>query len=102
MDFSGKTNKDYIWINTLTFRLKSGKEVTIDREWTQYSIEEDGSFGMTWRGCYFWDDEHNNCNNLAYLTEEDMTEIENAELVDIYVDEDADTDYEVTIDGWYR
>ena len=56
MDFGGKTNKDYVMINAITFRLNNGKEVTIDREYTGYDIDEEGNLGMTWKGCYFWDD----------------------------------------------
>lgn len=107
MDFYGKTNRDYVLINTITFRLKNGKEVTIDREYTGYDIDEDGNFGMTWRGCYFWDDEHDDPNNPAYLTEEDIRELAEAELVEVYLDEDideededADGEYVVTIESW--
>jgi len=107
MDFYGKTNRDYVLINTITFRLKNGKEVTIDREYTGYDIDEDGNFGMTWRGCYFWDDKHDDPNNPAYLTEEDIRELAEAELVEVYLDEDideededADGEYVVTIESW--
>lgn len=100
MDFYGKTNRDYVLINTITFRLKSGKEVTIDREYTGYNIDGDGNLSMTWKGCYFWDDEHDDPNNPAYLTEEDISELADAELVYVYIDDDADSDYEVTIEAW--
>lgn len=100
MDFRGKTNKPYVMINTLTFRLDNGKEVTIDREYTGYDIDEEGNLGMTWKGCYFWDDEHNDPNNPAYLTEEDEEELADAELVSVNIEDDADDDYEVVITEW--
>lgn len=100
MDFTGKTNKNYVMINTMTFRLKSGKEVTIDRMYTGYDIDEDGNLGMTWKGCYFWDDEHDDPNNPAYLTEEDEMEIAEAELLNVDIEDDADDDYEVVICSW--
>ena len=101
IDFYGKTNKNYVMINTMTFRLENGKEVTIDRQYTGYDIDEDGNLGMTWRGCYFWDDNHSDdYNNPDYLTEDDVNDIIAAELIAVDIEDDADPDYEVTIEVW--
>ena len=97
MNFVGKTNKDYVMINTLTFRLNNGKEVTIDREYTGYDIDEEGNIGMTWKSCYFWDEEHDDPNNPAYLTEDDEEELSASELIAINVEDDADDDYFVIL-----
>ena len=95
MDFYGNTNRDYVMINTIVFRLKTGEEVTVDRDYTGYNIDEDGNLGMTWKGCYFWD------GNIAkYLTEKDEKELTEAELVGVDIEDDADEDYYVVINEW--
>ena len=99
--FRATQNKDYVMINTITFRLKNGKCVTIDRESTQYeSYKLCGIVNLTmvWEGCYFWDDEHNDPDNPAYITEKDVAEI--AELVSVNIEDEADDDYEVNIISW--
>lgn len=101
MDFYGKTNKDFVMINTMTFRLKNGKEVTIDRDYTGYEIDNDGNLGMTWQGCYFWDDNHSDDpNNPDYLTEDELEELVDAELIEVNIEDDAPADYEVEIINW--
>lgn len=95
MTFTGKTNRDYVMINTMTFRLESGEEVTLDREYTGFNIDEDGYFEMIWDGCYFWDGE-----NRTYLTDEAETELANADLIRVEIEEDADPAYEVIITSW--
>ncbi len=94
MDFVGKTNKRYVMINTMTFRLKNGKEVILDRNYTGYDIE-DGDLRMTWKGCYFWDGE-----TVKYLTVDDEAELAEAELISVDIEDDADPDYEVVITEW--
>ena len=94
MDFAGTTNKDYVMINTMTFRLKTGKEVVLDRDYTGYTIEG-GNLGMTWRGCYYWDGE-----TASYLTEDDLNDLREADLICVDLEDDADEDYEVVIESW--
>ena len=95
MDFYGKTNKSYVMINVFVFRLKNGKEVTLDRDYTGYSIDKD-NLSMTWKGCYYWDGESRN-----YISGEDIKDLRKAELIRIELEDDADPDYTVEINSWY-
>ena len=53
LEFRAKTNKPYVMINAAVFHLKTGGTITIDRDATEYDIE-DGKLSMTWRGIYIW------------------------------------------------
>lgn len=92
--FEGTTNKDYLMVNTAKFRYPNGREVTIDRNETYYTIEN-GKLSMEWRACYFWDE-----NGAVFLTDKDYDELENAELIELELEEDADADYVVEINNW--
>ena len=49
--FTGTTNDDFIWVNSITFQLKDGNVVSIDRNRTEY-IVADGEYEMIWNACY--------------------------------------------------
>lgn len=49
--FLCSTNKDYVAINTATFRIPGGSTITIDRKETNYSMKGD-ILEMVWKGCY--------------------------------------------------
>lgn len=92
--FKGKANKDYLMINTMTFRLKNGKEMELDRDYTVYKIDKDGNLEMTWGGCCFW-----NGYDSVYLTDDDRDELD--ELISVNIEDDVpDADYDVTIEWW--
>ena len=40
LGFTAKTNKDYVMINSATFKSTSGKVLIIDRDTTEYDNEE--------------------------------------------------------------
>ena len=96
LTFTAKTNKDYVMINTAEFRLKDGTLLTIDRDETRYSIEN-GILQMEWTGCYLWEiNSINIFNEPAYLNEDSIKLFEAAELFKLNLEDDADSDYEVT------
>lgn len=101
IEFVGTTNKDYVMINIAKFKLKSGSVITIDRDTTEYTIEN-GKLDMLWRGCYMWAiDNWNIFDDETYITDAD----EFAKLVDgaeleLELEDDADEDYEVKIERW--
>lgn len=49
---TGKTNKDYLAIDSAEFKLPSGTILTIRRAVTEYSISENGDLEMKWEDCY--------------------------------------------------
>ena len=90
LSFHGKTNKDYVMVNTITF-LVNGKLVTVDREYTTYIINGN-DLCMVWHHVYSWDGSNEND-----LTE---NEIKDALLEYIDLEDDADSDYKLTITDW--
>ena len=89
--FTGTTNKDYVMINLIQCKDKNGNKFAIDRDATEYKIDNN-QLDMTWHNCYFWDD-----NGAIYLTDEDYENLQDAVITDIEIEDDADVDYQVTI-----
>lgn len=53
--FSGKATHNYIRINTLKVRLKSGTILTLDRNETSFSYDyASGKYSMDWYKVYIW------------------------------------------------
>jgi len=88
--FRGKTNKNYVGVNTITF-LVNGKTITVDRECTTYTINGNDLY-MVWHNVYKWDGSSEND-----LTE---SEIEDASLEYVETEDDADEDYVIKIEDW--
>lgn len=100
IEFSAKTNKDYVMINTATFKLSDGRTIIIDRDITEYT-NEDGNLEMLWRGCYIWAINDDYLDEPLYLEYEEFVKLmEGAELVELYLEDDADEDYTVTDVTW--
>lgn len=100
IEFNGKINKPYMMVNTATFKLAGGGSIVIDRDSTEFTIE-DGKIDMLWRNCYIW------CINDVCLEEpyypdnNAFIELMNgAELVELYLEDEADEDYEITDIIW--
>lgn len=89
IEFEGITNSKDVYINTATFRLPSGREVTVDRDRTEWSVSDAGILRMEWKNCYIWDEEE-----ARY---EFPKEFDDAEFVSIEVEDDAPEGYEVEI-----
>lgn len=101
LNITGKTNKDYVMINTAKLTLPDGNVLTIDRDNTEYSIE-DGNICMNWDYCYLW-----SVNNIdmfmvkAYLDDnEELISILNQGKLELELEDDADPDYMVEIETW--
>lgn len=99
LEFTAKTNKTYVMINTAVFHLKTGGTITIDRNTTEYDIE-DGKLSMTWRDIYIWEiNGENVCNEPIYPSENLIRLLEGAK-VELILEDDADHDYEVESVKW--
>ena len=99
--FICRTNKNYVAINTAKFILPTGSTITIDRDETEWDINNN-ELSMVWRRCYVWAIDGNNIfTEGAYITDganfEDL--VSNARIM-LEVEEDADDDYEVDVVEW--
>lgn len=101
LNITGKTNKDYVMINTAKLTLPDGNVLTIDRDNTEYSIE-DGNICMNWDYCYLWA-----VNDIdvfmvkAYLdNNQELISILNQGKLELELEDDADPDYKVKVKEW--
>lgn len=78
------------WGNTISVKLKDGREIVLDRDQTEYTVNEDGTMTMEWLGVYIWNGE-----NPDYDISEDM--MNGAKIISIEIEEDADPDYDLII-----
>ena len=76
----------------MSVRLKDGREITLDRDQTEYTVNEDGTMTMEWLGVYIWNGE-----NPDYTISKDM--MNGAKIISIDIEEDADPDYELMVDN---
>ena len=53
----GSYKGEYYPINSLEFVDKNGKPFTIDRDYTDFHTEHDGTFKEMWSSVYLWDGE---------------------------------------------
>lgn len=95
IDFKAKTNQKYIMINAAIFQTKDGELVTIDRDTTEYTIDDDGTLHMTWRNCYVWDSDK---EIAVYPDSKTIIDVlVHGRLVSLELEDDApDEDYEVS------
>ena len=99
LEFAAKTNKPYAMINAAVFRLKTGGTITVDRDTTEYDIE-DGKLSMTWRNIYIWEiNGENICDEPIYPSENLIPLLEGAK-VELILEDDADCNYEVKNVKW--
>lgn len=54
----GSYKGEYYPINSLEFVDKNGKPFTIDRDYTDFYTEHDGTFKEMWSSVYLWDGEN--------------------------------------------
>lgn len=99
----GKTNKDTVMVNTARVTLPSGNVYTIDREYTEFTIDTaTGYLSMTWDMCYL----HminDIClfDNTAYLSNDDgFQDILNQGTLELELEDDADPNYKVEVEEW--
>jgi hypothetical protein len=96
IDFTAKTNRPYCLINTAKFKLKNGSIITLDRKETEWSINND-CLSMTWKNVYIW--EIDGCNIFDFevpVNNELCALLNDANLLELEIEDDADSDYSVT------
>lgn len=100
----GKTNRDYVMVNTAKVTLPSGDVYTIDRDCTEYTIDTaNGYLSMTWDMCYLHmiNDISPFGRNTAYLSSDDgFQDILNEGTLELELEDDADPDYVVEVAEW--
>lgn len=96
IEFLAKTNKDYLMVNVARFELAGGGTLTIDRDETEYTIE-DGNLSMLWRDCYIWEINGVSLEECLVINNDAFEELmDGAKLIELELEDDADDDYEVT------
>ena len=98
IEFSGKTNKDYVMVNTAVFHLRDGGTVTLDRDETDYCIEN-GTLSMVWNNIYLWEI-NGVCFGVPMYPAEDMSKLLEGSWVEQELEDDADADYIITDVEW--
>lgn len=99
----GKTNKDTVMVNTARVTLPSGDVYTIDRDYTEFTIDAaTGYLSMTWNCCYLhMINDISLFDNTAYLSSDDgFQDILNKGTLELEIEEDAGPDYVVEVDEW--
>lgn len=103
LNITAKTNKEYVMINTAKLTLPDGNVLTIDRDTTEYSIEN-GDLYTNWDYCYLWAvNDIDLFINKAYLDEdnEELVSILNKSKLELELEDDADPDYKVKVEEWF-
>ena len=85
------TEQNGIMLNTISVKLKSGKILTLDRDETNFTLN-DGVAYIMFRNTYAWDS--NNSISNYNLNPKDF---DNATLIDYEIEDDAPDDYDLTI-----
>ena len=92
LGFKGKTNSEFIYVNYITFEFKDGRQVNIDRNRTEYVIDN-GGFEMIWKGIYIWDGKKHDYKLDTKL-------FDGAKIVHIDIDDEAPSNYGIDISYW--
>ena len=103
LNITAKTNKEYVMINTAKLTLPDGNVLTIDRDATEYSIEN-GDLCTNWDYCYLWAvNDIDLFINKAYLDgdNEELVSILNKGELELELEDDADSDYKVKVEEWF-
>ena len=98
LEFVGKVNKklpDGMMINVAHFTFPDSEiDVVVDRDETEWTVNDDGSYDMVWRSCYFWDGDH------EYYAPLMLADVLNKMEVKLEIEDDAPADYEVTVEDF--
>ena len=85
--------KEPLYLNTITIKRNDGKTVIIDRDETNYSIEN-GHIDILFRGVYEWKDDK------IYPNNNDTEKLYNGALVVGFdIEDDAPEDYDLIIEN---
>ena len=90
--FTGSTNDDFIWVNAITFELKDGSLIDVDRCRTEYFVDK-GKYEMVWKACYTWTRSRHDFELSAKM-------FEGAKILDFAISDAAPDDYEFDISFW--
>ena len=90
--FRGKTNDQDVWIKEIAFNLTSGSTVILNRNITQYTVEDD-IVTMTWGGCYIFEGKRKTYSIKA-------ADFKGAEIAYVTVSDDAPKGYQIHILEW--
>lgn len=99
----GKTNKDTVMINTAKIKLPSGNIYTINRCFTEYTVDAaTGHLSMTWEVCYLHAiNDIYLFYNVAYLSSDSgFQDVLNKGTLELEFEDDADPDYKVEVEEW--
>jgi len=91
--FKGKTNDKDVWIKHIQFSLSNGSLVIVNRNVTRYVIDSDGSFSMTWQGCYI-----SNGKKSDYSIK--PADFKDAEIVSLTTTDYAPVKYDIRFTEW--
>ena len=87
------TFEAYPYVNTITFRLKDGREITVDRDSTAWDSVGSNMYWMQWNACYAWDGEtmdYDLTKNMFYY----------AEIIDIDIEDEAPEEWSIEINSF--
>lgn len=88
------------YINYAKFRLPSGSIVTVDRQETDYNMDED-TLSMEWCDCYLWEIDDINIFDKEYPLGEDAVSLfSQAGLLELSIEDDAPADWKVNVVSW--
>ncbi len=95
MEFTGTYKNDIVekeplYLNTIIIKRNDGKIVTIDRDETNYTIEN-GIINILFRGFYEWS------NDQHYPKYEDIELYDNATIIQFEIEDDAPKNYDLII-----
>ena len=93
------TNSNVPLINTAVFKNKNGETVIVDRNTTEWEVDEidDGLYRMymTWRWCYIWDGDEEHYMDWEYPVRNKF------EFVEFELEEDdVPENYSVNVESW--
>lgn len=84
--------KESLYLNTISIKRNDGKIVVIDRNETDYTIEN-GTVDILFRGIYEWDYE-----TVIYPNNKDTDLYNNALIVGYEIEDDAQSGYDLIIE----
>lgn len=84
--------KESLYLNTISIKRNDGKIVTIDRNETDYTIEN-GIVDILFRGIYEWD-----CETAIYPNNKDIDLYNNALIIGYEIEDDAPSGYDLIIE----
>ena len=96
IEFNGEYNNkivedEGVRLNTITIKRTDGKKVVLDRDETNYTIEN-GVVDIVFRGIYEWDDDAIYPDNMA-----DLHLYDQAEIIDYCIEDDVPEGYDLRI-----